>query len=384
METYFVLFNTSNVLDVISRNVAEGVFETAERRNCPYLIELRNRLVKVPNCAGVVGIFWAEEHVQMARELKVPVVNLANSLGPIPGMGNVLSDDTEVGRMAARHLISRGYTRFLGLGSRKCQYSVERLAGFQEVLQHRGKECQTIDLETHLSHSSWSPQRYQVHIWDQVHAVIDTLPMDTGVFVVSDWLAWPILRSIERHDPARLQTLGILGVDNLHGGRFDPRKAMHLSSIQPGFKESGRKALALLMDHVFEGKDLEQVLRSPPEGLVERASTAGRACADPLLAKIVREIWINIRKQNPISLADLARENGMSVSSFEKKFRATMGKSCREMVTDLRIEYAKELLRAQSHPIGEICYLCGYANPASFSNAFKAVTGHSPRAWQRG
>ncbi|MCC5842624.1 MAG: helix-turn-helix domain-containing protein [Verrucomicrobia bacterium] len=384
MEPYFTLYSRSNVLDLINRRIAEGVFESAERRQCPYMIELRNVMGDDNLCAGVIGLFWSQDDLPAEREPYLPAVNLSNTPGAIPGMGNVLSDDVEVGRMAARHLQERGGTRFLGLGASRTQYSRERLAGFQAQLREKGLDCQTRELESHKPYSEWSPHHYQEFIWEQVSDLILSLPMDTGIFVVSDWLAWPVLRSIERHDPARLQTLGVLGVDNLHGGRFDPRKTMRLSSILPGFRQSGRMALELLMDHVFDGKDLDVVLRSPPETLITRASTAGPACADPILAKIQREIWLRIRNQEPVILGDLARQNGMSPSTFEKKFRATMDKSARETVTDMRIDYAKTLLREKKHPIGEICYLCGYANPASFSNAFKGVTGLPPREWQRG
>ncbi|MCC5846517.1 MAG: helix-turn-helix domain-containing protein [Verrucomicrobia bacterium] len=375
--------NSSNVLDMVGRSMAEGVFETAERKNCPYMIEIRHEFIDHNLCAGLIGMLWKPELVHNAKKYHIPVVNLSNTHGPLPGAGNVLSDDDKVGHLAARHLLSRGYRHFLGLGVKNAQYSRERLTGFRDSLKENGFECQTLDLETMLDTASWSPQRYQEHIWEQAKSVIFDLPLDTGLFVVSDWLAWPVLRSVEKHTPQRLQTLGILGVDNLHGGRFDPRKAIHLSSIQPGFKESGRLALALMMDHVFDGKELEIVLRSPPETLIERASTAGPACADPILAKILRAIWVGIRQQEAVTLGDLARSHGMSSSTFEKKFRATLGKPARDMVTEMRIDYAKELLRLKQHPIGEICYLCGYANPASFSNAFKAVTGLSPRDWQR-
>lgn len=383
MEQYFVFLNVSNVLDLITRSLADGIFEAAEALDCPYMIEMRNDLKSTALCAGIMGMFWGGEIPEIIRKSGIPGVNLSNLHGPIPGMGNVLSDDTEVGRMAARHLLSRGYRHFLGLGARGTCYSRERLSGFQEVLSQEGLTCTTIELDSNLRVEPWSPQLYQDHIWEQVRLTLRDMPMDTGVFVVSDWLAWPVLRSMEQHEPERLQTTGILGVDNLLGGRFDPRKGNRLSSINPGFREAGRLALTLLLEHVLHGRELQETLRVQPSNLIERASTAGPACADPLLAKIQRDIWQRIRKQQPVVLGDLARQNGMSSSTFEKKFQATMGKSARETVTDMRIDYAKQLLEDGKHPIGEIGYLCGYANPASFSNAFKSLSGIPPRDYCR-
>lgn len=383
MDSHFVLFNNSNVLDVVNRHVAEGVFTAAEEMASPYMIEVRNILEDDPFCAGIIGMFWSEDSLGYLQKSGLPAVNLANTRGPVPHLGNVLSDDREVGRMAARHLLSRGYQHFLGLGTHGITYSVERLSGFREILAEKGFACPTVDLDSKLPKVAWNPHSYQQHIWQQVREAILDSPMDTGVFVVSDWLAWPVLRSVEEHEKQRLPTMGILGVDNLHGGRFDPRKAMRLSSIQPGFRQAGKVALKVLLDHVIHGNKLEVIHRIPPDTLIERASTAGPACADPLIARIIREIWHRIRSQTTFTLGQLARDHGMSSSSFEKKFRAILGKSAREMVTEMRIDYAKQLLASKAHQIGEICYLCGYANPSSFSNAFKEATGLSPRDWQK-
>lgn len=383
MERYFAYLNSTNVLESITRSIIDGIFAVAEEQECPYLIEIRSKFEPDNMCAGALGMFWHGEQKDQLRASGMPTVNLSNAAGPISEMGNVLSDDLAVGRMAGRHLLSRGYRQFLGLGVSGVQYGTERLQGFTEELAQHNTTCQILTIDPKMSDRGWSPSAYQEHIWEQVRDSIRDLPMDTGMFAVSDWLAWPILRSVERDFPDRLSTLGMLGVDNLHGGRFDPRKAMRLSSIQPGFHAAGRKSLEILMAHVLDGAPLAGVVhRCPPEGIAERASTAGPACADPLLAHMIRTIWEGLRKQRTIVISDLVRQYGMSASTFEKKFRARLNKSARELIAEMRVDYAKELIRANQHPITEIGYLCGYANPSAFSNAFKNQVGLSPRDWK--
>jgi DNA-binding LacI/PurR family transcriptional regulator len=58
------------------------------------------------------------------------VINRSNSRGVNPGFGNILSDDTELGRVAALHLMATGRKVFLALGQEGAVFSRERLLGF--------------------------------------------------------------------------------------------------------------------------------------------------------------------------------------------------------------------------------------------------------------
>lgn len=80
----------------------------------------------------------------------------------------------------------------------------------------------------------------------------------------------------------------------------------------------------------------------------------------------------------PLSVAEIAREVSMSEFHFHRVFRAVKGMPPHQYLNEIRMERAGELLRYGHHPIMDIALMCGYADLASFSKAFKRRFGHAP------
>lgn len=204
-----------------------------------------------------------------------------------------------------------------------------------------------------------------------------------GVFCVNDWLGWAVWRAIERGAPEEFYTTGLVGADNLHGTLFDPARTAGLSSVVPGFHEAGRRGLDVLMDCAGNKKKAARVrVRCKPVGVVERASTAGPACSDPLAALVVRDIWSGLRAGEPVVLGNLAMKRGMTLRTLERKFSSVLGRSAREWLAKMRIDYACELLKNPGAVISEVAERCGFADTPAFSAAFKKAMGRTPRDWR--
>lgn len=90
---------------------------------------------------------------------------------------------------------------------------------------------------------------------------------------------------------------------------------------------------------------------------------------------------IQKRYGEPISLAGLAREVGMSKYHFSHKFREVMGVSFREYLTRLRLDKAKELLPAKL-PLTEVAQAVGFGDLPRFDKLFKRYTGVPPSAYR--
>jgi AraC-like DNA-binding protein len=54
-----------------------------------------------------------------------------------------------------------------------------------------------------------------------------------------------------------------------------------------------------------------------------------------------------------------------------------------EMVTQMRMHQAQELLTNTDNLVKSIAYLLGYSDSFSFSAAFKRYTGYSPREFRK-
>jgi AraC-like DNA-binding protein len=79
-----------------------------------------------------------------------------------------------------------------------------------------------------------------------------------------------------------------------------------------------------------------------------------------------------------LSVDSLAEQLGISLSHLKRIFARYAGKGAHEFFTDLKIAYAKELLR-EGHSVTRTAELAGFANQAYFSAAFKRITGQNPK-----
>ncbi len=414
MESYIAIYLPRNISpgsEQVLRMASRGVYEAAETLHCPYFVQHARVDIEIERSLGLMGLVGSERQRRIWCGLGIPVVNFSNNSGPLDGMANVLSDDEAVGRLAgdadgmvtlqldggkgadlrgavgrlaATHLEHRGYRQFLAIGQTGRRWSHERLKGFIGQLQELDRPVFAVDVDMDINVDANTPDAYMEAIWEQVRPQLDSCPLDTGIFVSTDWIAWPLLNTLASKNPERQFTTGLLGVDNLHDHLFDPRRTAGLSSILPGFPAAGATGLRLILDALKDGRDIRNITeRMSPDSLLERASTAGRACGDPVVAKLVREIWGGLRRGESLSLADLARENGLGLRSMELRFEKELGQSARTLLADMRIQLGRELLHDTDQPIAEISRRCGYANTTTFSNTFRKVEGMSPRDWRR-
>jgi len=89
----------------------------------------------------------------------------------------------------------------------------------------------------------------------------------------------------------------------------------------------------------------------------------------------------NARGHQPTQ-AELADVLGVSVSTLSRQL-AEQGYSFRTLANEVRHEQACELLRAGAMTVQDIAALQGYAEPANFVRAFRAMAGVSPGVYAR-
>lgn len=100
--------------------------------------------------------------------------------------------------------------------------------------------------------------------------------------------------------------------------------------------------------------------------------------SDQRLARVIDYMSLNLDRS--LTVLELAREAGMSVHHFSRRFREQTGRSPCGFLTDLRFDLARRLLRTTDMPIGEIGLRCGYTQPAAFSASFQRRFGMKPTA----
>ena len=84
-----------------------------------------------------------------------------------------------------------------------------------------------------------------------------------------------------------------------------------------------------------------------------------------------------------ITVADVARQVGLSRSYLYKVFMAGRGVSPARYIADTRLEAAAGLLEQTDLTVTEVCYSVGYNLPAAFTKAFRKKYGVAPLGYRR-
>lgn len=113
------------------------------------------------------------------------------------------------------------------------------------------------------------------------------------------------------------------------------------------------------------------------------SGSSPRAPADVLVHLRRARDHIDRHYAEPIDLTSLAAIAGLSKYHFLRLFRATYGRTPAAYLSERRVERAQDLLRSTNLTVTEVCFAVGFASLGSFSSRFTAVTGETPRDFQK-
>jgi LacI family transcriptional regulator len=320
------------------------------------------------NGNGIVGFFYDRVLVDSLLDRGIGVVNLTENLAtgkPVPA---VVSDNQQIGRLAAGHLVERGYRRFAYLAMGHLPFSNQRRDGFTSELASRqvpGPEVWFLgDTEV------LSPQ------WFEQHCKMPGPPV--GVFAADDNLA--VRTSIAAHacNLRVPQDVAIIGVNDLD--LICSTAAVPLSSIAPAYVKIGVEA-ARLLDQLLQGDSVQdKVVRVPPIGVSPRMSTRFLAFDDPLVEHALAYMHANLNQ--PYNVQSVVDHCGKSRRTLEMRFQSAVGHSMHDEINRLRIERAKQLLSDTEWSIGRVAQECGFGDGKRLVEVFNRIEGKTPRSFR--
>jgi len=106
------------------------------------------------------------------------------------------------------------------------------------------------------------------------------------------------------------------------------------------------------------------------------------ASGESVTGRALRYIESNLFSKT--SVAVIARQAFASASTLLRSFQRDIGTSPYGYIKVRRLEEARRLIEAGTHPVGDVALLVGYENFGAFSTAFKAHFGRSPSSFRRG
>ncbi len=94
------------------------------------------------------------------------------------------------------------------------------------------------------------------------------------------------------------------------------------------------------------------------------------------------QIWLQDHFEKPVAIAGLATRFGLSLRTFNRRFRDAVGESPLEYLQALRLDAARQLLQSTNLSIAEIAQRCGYQDTAWFARLFRRLYDVTPRAYR--
>lgn len=93
--------------------------------------------------------------------------------------------------------------------------------------------------------------------------------------------------------------------------------------------------------------------------------------------------YMIIHYMEPLRMTTLAKQCFMSLTNFRRVFEQAVKKTPLKYLSHLRIQMATAFLANTDKTILEIALETGYPSLSSFNRQFKAAMGRSPRAWRQ-
>jgi AraC-like DNA-binding protein len=99
--------------------------------------------------------------------------------------------------------------------------------------------------------------------------------------------------------------------------------------------------------------------------------------------RIRTEEMLRTHLQGNLRIADLAGACQLSPSHFSRCFRRSFGTSVHQRLIRLRIDIAKDLLRAPELSLAEVGFRSGFCDQAAFTRAFTKLEDITPFRWRK-
>jgi len=93
--------------------------------------------------------------------------------------------------------------------------------------------------------------------------------------------------------------------------------------------------------------------------------------------------FIDDSYQLPLDLVEISKQACLSRYHFLRLFRDEFETTPHQYLIQKRIEKAKELLRARSLSVTDVCFEVGFESLGSFSSLFRKCVGRAPSSYRQ-
>jgi LacI family transcriptional regulator len=286
----------------------------------------------------------------------------------------VASDDEEVGLVAARHFLSKGFKHFAFVSApASAWWAQQRFKGFAEELRKEGYEPAI--WESHDSKLAGDID----YIISAPRDWLAALPKPLALFACNDARARECTHICETLSLRVPEDVAILGVDN--DDLFCRLNRPPLSSVMIPWERMGFYA-AELISQQLEGKLVAPGMHKlPPSGVMERQSTDIVAINDERVRAALQ--FIRTHASQLISVDDVAEAASLSRRDLEQRFRKLLDRSPLDEIRAAHLTRAKMLLATTNMTVDEVAFASGFASVHWFDKVFKQFLNCTPSTFRK-
>ncbi|MCC7407296.1 MAG: DNA-binding transcriptional regulator [Phycisphaeraceae bacterium] len=281
---------------------------------------------------------------------------------PLPSVG---SDNVEIGRRVAEHLLDLGLRHFAFVGQREQWYASQRCKGFVERVREAGFEAAEF-------------QSQETSPIEDLQQWLAGLPRPFGVLAQNDIAGRDTIAAALDAGLRVPQDMAIVGVDNdemVCDLCRVPISSLAISSERIGFEA------AMLLDRMIAGKaDIPHSTLVWPKSVAVRRSSEMLAVDDPVVVKALEHIRKHacgtLEVEDLLTLLDLSRRR------LEQRFAASLGISPAAAITRAKLDRLRRKLENTDDPMSRVAEDCGFPDAAAMSKFFRREMDMTPSEYR--
>jgi len=316
---------------------------------------------------GVIGGFFQTEWADRLAEAGIPAVNTVNAVQDV-ALPRVGPDDEAVARMAADHLLERGFAQFGYVAPGDWWYVRRRGEAFQEAVEQLDRPCHTLA----VSAPDHVPDAEPIRHW------LTHVPKPIGIMTPNDLTGRQVINCAAEMGLRVPEDVAVVGVNNQHW--VSALAATPLSSIELDGEKTGYRAAQVLAG-LLAGEPPPPPQWVLPVRVVARRSTDITVTRDDLVAQALR--FIRNHCAEPICVEDVLDEVGVSRTTLEKRMKRAVGKTPQVAIFQAQVDRAKVMLLNSDATMDEISRACGFRRQSRLSIVFKRLNGITPGQYRQ-
>lgn len=286
---------------------------------------------------------------------------------------NIISDNQAISKMAAEHLLERGFRHFGYCGFDDMFWSVQRGESFHARISEAGFKVSIYKQPKSRAARTWYREEAVLAEW------LKGLPKPAGVMTCNDDRGQHVTEACANANIGVPYEVAVIGVDN--DDQVCDISNPSLSSVALDVDKAGFQASELL-DRMMAGQKLPpQTVIVHPSRVVTRQSTDILAVEDKLVSRALNFIHQNAKRL--IQVDDVIKAISVSRRHLHDKFMKTLRRSVYDEIKRVRIDLISRMLLETDMSISDIAFNLGYDNTNHFARYFKHKMGISPLEYRK-